>query len=54
MDNGVRKVRYVVKKTESRVMEPKMYRMPIPENQLFANKNLVQNPGWPDSPEASE
>ena len=54
MDNGVRKVRYVVKKTESRVMEPKMYRMPIPEDQLFANKNLVQNPGWPDSPEASE
>src|SRR5690606_2409534 len=31
MENGVRKVRYEIRTTENRVMETKMYRMPIPE-----------------------
>ncbi len=54
MENGVRKVRYEIRNTEKRGMDTKMYRMPIPESQLFANPNLVQNPGWPFSPETSE
>lgn len=54
MEGGVRKVRYEIKNTEKRVMSTKMYRMPIPESQIFSNKNMVQNPGWPNSPEASE
>lgn len=53
-DNGVRKVRYKIVTTQKRVFSPKMYRMPIPEDQIFANPNLVQNPGWPSSPEADE
>lgn len=54
MVDGERQVRYKIVKTETRGMDEKMYRMPIPESQLFANKNLVQNPGWPFSPEDSE
>lgn len=48
-------VRYEIREIETRVFDPsKMYRMPIPENQLFANPEMVQNPGWPYSPETSE
>lgn len=54
MENGKRVVRYQIVNTENRGMDTKMYRMPIPESQLFANRNLVQNPGWPFSPEDSE
>lgn len=54
MENGVKKVRYEIRNTENRVMETKMYRMPIPESQIFSNPNLVQNPGWPYSPEDAE
>lgn len=47
-------VYYEVKTIERRVFERKMYRMPIPESQLFANPNLVQNPGWSYSPEEAD
>jgi len=52
--NGQKVVKYQIVNTENRGMDSKMYRMPIPESQLFANPNLIQNPGWPFSPEASE
>ncbi len=54
VENGKKVVRYQIVNTENRGMDTKMYRMPIPESQLFANPNLVQNPGWPFSPETSE
>lgn len=54
MENGKKVVRYEIRTSEVRVMDTKMYRMPIPESQIFANPNLVQNPGWPFSPEDSE
>jgi len=48
-------VRYEIRTVEERVFKPeKMYRMPIPQKQMNANPNLVQNPGWLDSPEDSE
>lgn len=48
-------VRYEIRTIETRVFDPsKMYRMPIPEDQLFANPEMVQNPGWPYSPETAE
>lgn len=53
-EGGVRKVRYKIVTTQKRVFSPKMYRMPIPEDQIFANPELVQNPGWPFSPESEE
>ncbi len=53
-EDGVRKVRYKIVTTQKRVFHPKMYRMPIPEDQIFANPNLIQNPGWPFSPESEE
>ncbi len=53
-ENGVRKVRYKIITTQKRMFQTKMYRMPIPEDQIFANPNLVQNPGWQFSPESEE
>lgn len=47
-------VHYEVRDIETRKFDSRIYRMPIPEGQLFSNRNLVQNPGWPLSPEASE
>lgn len=31
---------------ETRVWDDKMYLYPIPQTELYLNKNLVQNPGW--------
>jgi len=48
-------VRYEIRTVEERVFDPKkMYRMPIPQKQMNVNPNLVQNPGWLDSPEDAE
>ncbi len=45
---------YEIQTIDTRVFERKMYRMPIPEAQLYANPNLVQNPGWSYSPEDAD
>lgn len=47
-------VTYPITTLETRTFETKMYRMPIPQQEMFANPTLVQNPGWANSPEASE
>ncbi|MDR0698464.1 MAG: RagB/SusD family nutrient uptake outer membrane protein [Tannerella sp.] len=47
-------VKYEIRTIQKRVFETKMYRMPIPEQQIYTNPNLVQNPGWSYSPEAAE
>ena len=48
-------VRYEIRTIDNRMFDAKkMYRMPIPQAQININKNLVQNPGWTDSPESSE
>ena len=45
---------YEIRTIEKRFFDKKMYRMPIPEDQLFANPNLVQNPGYTFSPEQAD
>jgi hypothetical protein len=45
---------YEINTIDTRVFDRKMYRMPIPESQLYANPNLVQNPGWSYSPEDAD
>jgi hypothetical protein len=47
-------VRYEIRTIQRRVFETKMYRMPIPEQQIYTNPNLLQNPGWNYSPESAE
>ncbi|MDR1371206.1 MAG: RagB/SusD family nutrient uptake outer membrane protein, partial [Dysgonamonadaceae bacterium] len=47
-------VKYEVRTIQTRVFETKMYRMPIPEQQIYTNPNLAQNPGWNYSPESAE
>jgi hypothetical protein len=47
-------VEYEIRTVEPRVFDRKMYRMPIPESQLYSNPNLIQNPGWPNSTEESD
>jgi len=49
-------VRYEIQTVEeNRVFDARMmYRMPIPQAQINVNPNLVQNPGWLNSPESSE
>lgn len=37
---------------QQRVFENSWYILPIPEPELQKNPNLVQNPGWPGSPES--
>lgn len=37
---------YEVKNIESRTFLPKMYFYPIPQNEIFINKALIQNPLW--------
>ncbi|MCK9618581.1 MAG: RagB/SusD family nutrient uptake outer membrane protein [Lentimicrobiaceae bacterium] len=39
-------ITYTPKVVETRVWNDKMYLYPIPETELFINKNLVQNLGW--------
>lgn len=31
---------------QTRIWEDKMYLYPIPQNETYVNKNLIQNPGW--------
>ena len=33
-------------KVQERVWDNKMYLYPIPQNEIFVNPNLTQNPGW--------
>ena len=48
-------VRYEIITIEERVFDPKMmYRMAIRQEEINKNPNLVQNPGWQNSPEQSE
>lgn len=47
-------VEYQLRTIEIRPFDTRTFRMPIPENELFTNPKLVQNPGWNMSPEASE
>jgi len=47
-------VRYEIHTIDTRVFEPKMYRMPIPEGQIYANPALLQNPGWNLSTESAD
>ena len=48
-------VHYEIRTLETRKFDPKMmYRMPIPNAQINMNPNLVQNPGWGNSPEDAE
>lgn len=37
---------YSTKNVETRTWDDKMYFYPIPQDELFKNKKLVQNPGW--------
>jgi hypothetical protein len=37
---------YTEKIVENRVWDEKMNLYPIPQNELFINSNLEQNPGW--------
>lgn len=37
---------------QPRAFESSWYLLPIPEGEIRKNPNLVQNPGWPGSPEA--
>jgi hypothetical protein len=39
-------ITYTPKVVETRVWDDKMYLYPIPQNEIFVNKNLVQNTGW--------
>jgi hypothetical protein len=39
-------ITYTPKVVETRVWNDRMYLYPIPQTELFINKNLVQNPGW--------
>jgi hypothetical protein len=39
-------ITYSPKVVETRVWDDKMYLYPIPQNEIFVNKNLVQNKGW--------
>ena len=48
------KVRYEIRTIQTRTFERKMYRMPIPEQQIYNNPNLIQNPGWTLSPEEAD
>lgn len=45
---------YQIRTIQNRVYDRKMFRMPIPQNQLYSNRNLVQNPGYNMSPEAAD
>ena len=42
MENGIYKKEIVQK----RIWKDKMYLYPIPQNEIFLNGNLLQNPGW--------
>jgi hypothetical protein len=37
---------YQIRTIDNRYFDPKLYRMPIPQSELLANPQLVQNPGW--------
>jgi hypothetical protein len=39
-------ISYTPKLVETRIWDDKMYLYPIPQNEIFVNKNLVQNKGW--------
>lgn len=39
-------ITYTPKVVETRVWDDKMYLYPIPQSELFINKDLGQNPGW--------
>lgn len=39
-------VQYQITTIDNRYWNEKMYRMPIPNNDVLANPKLVQNPGW--------
>ena len=47
-------IEYPIVTIENRPFNTRNFRMPIPENELFANPNLKQNPGYNLSEEASE
>ncbi|MDR1225248.1 MAG: RagB/SusD family nutrient uptake outer membrane protein [Tannerella sp.] len=47
-------VRYEIRSIQQRTFERKMYRLPIPEQQIYTNPALVQNPGWNFSPEDAD
>lgn len=47
-------VKYEIRTIQTRTFERKMYRMPIPEQQIYTNPTLVQNPGWNFSPEEAD
>lgn len=38
--------KYTRKRVQTRIWEDKMYLYPIPQKELFVNRNLTQNPGW--------
>ena len=37
---------YTRVQVQTRTWEDKMYLYPIPQNEVFVNRNLTQNPGW--------
>lgn len=37
---------YKKEKVQDRVWDDKMYFYPIPQNEVYVNDNLTQNPGW--------
>lgn len=47
---GVNKVNGTYQKqlVQNRVWKDKMYLYPIPQNEIYVNSNLTQNPGWDD------
>lgn len=47
---GLSKVNGVYKKdvVQNRIWKDKMYLFPIPQKEVYVNKNLTQNPGWDD------
>ena len=45
-DSETNVLTYTPKIVETRVWDDKMYLYPIPQTEMYINKNLVQNPGW--------
>ncbi|WP_042367177.1 RagB/SusD family nutrient uptake outer membrane protein [Bacteroides neonati] len=43
-DNGI--LLYKKEKVQERVWDDRMYLYPIPQNEIYVNNNLTQNPGW--------
>lgn len=46
IENNLGQLTYKKEKIQSRVWDDKMYFFPIPQEEVYINPNLTQNPGW--------